>query len=150
MDRSFIDQNEVSRERLRSLVDSLTKQDLDKQLGEHWTVGVGLAHLAFWDRQWLTKLQEWEHTGIVSIPPVSQQRDLLSALNDGMLPWWREVSSDFIRLEVIAAAEAMDARVAKLPDFLVEAIMVARPGTLFRGGHRGQHLGEIESTLGKM
>jgi hypothetical protein len=101
-------------------------------------------HLAFWDRQWLAKLEEWERTGVVVVPPL---RDVINGINDGMLPWWRSIAPAQVRHEVVAAAEAMDAKVASLPQHLLEAILADRPRTLIRATHRREHLGEIERAL---
>jgi hypothetical protein len=149
VERSFVHENEISRKRLRGLVESLTESDMNQPLGQHWTVAIGLAHLAFWDRQWLFKFQEWERTGKVLIPDVAHQRDLFSALNDGMLPWWRAIAPEQIRFEVLAAAEAADEQATKLRDSVVEAILTKRPRTLIRAVHRNDHLSEIEACLSK-
>jgi hypothetical protein len=103
-------------------------------------------HLAFWDRQWLSKLEEWERTGVVVMPPL---RDIINSINDGMLPWWRSIAPAQIRHEVIAAAEAMDAKIVSLPVHLHEAIFAECPRTLVRAIHRGEHLDEIERALGR-
>ena len=50
MERSYIQENEASRKRLRSLVESLSDSEMLAPMGQHWTIGVGLMHLAFWDR----------------------------------------------------------------------------------------------------
>jgi len=42
--------NARSVDRLRQLVDRLDDRAMGRDLGEGWTVGVALAHLAFWDR----------------------------------------------------------------------------------------------------
>jgi len=47
MDRSFIEQNRASTERIRRLVSELSDKQLQHSVGEHWTVAVALAHLAF-------------------------------------------------------------------------------------------------------
>jgi hypothetical protein len=49
MDRSYVTENVAERARLKAVVDRLTDADLARSMSEHWTVGVGLMHLAFWD-----------------------------------------------------------------------------------------------------
>jgi uncharacterized damage-inducible protein DinB len=144
MNRSYLDENDASRARVQAFVASLSDEDMTRQVGAHWTVGTGLMHLAFWDRQWLAKLEEWERTGVVVVPPL---RDVINGINDGMLPWWRSIAPAQVRHEVVAAAEAMDAKVASLPQHLLEAILADRPRTLIRATHRREHLGEIERAL---
>ena len=149
MEYPFVPENTASRERLLPFVASLTSDDLRQPLGEHWTVSIGLLHLAFWDRQWLLKFQEWERTGTVVIPAASRQLDLVAALNDGMLGWWRDVAPEQARIEIVSAAEAIDEVAAKLSPPTVEAILAARPRTLVRAVHRREHLNEIATALGR-
>src|SRR5260370_29927745 len=58
----------AERARLKAFVSRLSDDALACPVGAHWTVGVGLAHLAFWDRLWLAKFDEWERTGGVVAP----------------------------------------------------------------------------------
>ena len=83
MDRSYVAENDAARERLRALVARSTDDDLACPLGQHWTVSVGLAHLAFWDRLWLAKFEEWERTGGVKMPPADTEGNP-AAMNDAM------------------------------------------------------------------
>src|SRR5712691_8344885 len=146
MNQSYTYENEASRARVQDFVASLNAEDMTRPVGIHWTVSIGLMHLAFWDRQWLAKLEEWERTGVVLIPPL---RDVINGINDGLLPWWRSIAPAQVRYEVIAAAEAMDAKVASLPQHLLEVILAERPRTLVRATHRQEHLDEIERALGR-
>jgi hypothetical protein len=50
MDQSYIAENNAERTRLQALVARLTDADPAQATSEDWTVGVGLLHLAFWDR----------------------------------------------------------------------------------------------------
>jgi uncharacterized damage-inducible protein DinB len=144
MNRSFIDENNVSRAKVQGFVHRLSDEDMKRPVGAHWTVGIGLMHLAFWDRQWLAKLEEWERTGVVLVPPL---RDVINGINDGMLPWWRSIAPAQVRHEVVAAAEAMDAKIASMSQQLLEVILAERPRTLLRATHRREHLDEIERAL---
>lgn len=144
MDRSYVAENDAERARLQALVARLTDTDMARPMSEEWTVGVGLLHLAFWDRLSLSKFEEWERTGEVQIPPM---RDMVDGINNAMLPWWRTVAPAQIRHEVIAAAEAVDHKAETLPAPIIEAILAARPRSLTRAIHRRQHLDQIERAL---
>jgi uncharacterized damage-inducible protein DinB len=144
MGRSYATENDAQRARLKAFVAGLSDATIARSIGHGWTVGVGLAHLAFWDRLWLTKFEEWERTGVVRIPPVE---NFVNGINDGMLPWWQAIAPAQIKYEVIAAAETVDSKAESLPEALVEAILAARPRTLVRATHRRQHLDEIERVL---
>lgn len=146
MNRSYVAENQAGRQRLKALVARLSDADMARRLGQHWTVSVGLVHLAFWDRLWLAKFEEWERTGVVEMPPVNTGGNP-AAINDAMLSWWRTISPSQVRYEVIAAAEAVDSKAERLPQSIVEAILAVRPRTLIRGIHRREHLDEIERGL---
>jgi len=146
MNPTDIHENDASRARVRDFVAGLSDDEMARPVGAHWTVAVGLMHLAFWDRQWQAKLEEWERTGIVLIPSLA---DVINVINDGMLPWWRTIAPAQVRHEVVAAMEAMDAKVATLLPPIAEAILAERPRTLIRATHRREHLAEIERALGR-
>jgi hypothetical protein len=146
MNSSYKDDNDTSRAWVKDFVAGLSDEDMTHPVGEHWTVAVGLIHLAFWDRQWCAKLDEWERTGEVLVPPL---REEYNGINDGMLPWWRNISPAQVRHEVIAAMEAMDEKIAGLPQFVVDIILAKRPRTIQRTVHRHEHVGEIQRALGR-
>ena len=144
MDKSYAAENEAELARLKTFVGRLSDAGMARPVGAHWTVGVGLAHLAFWDRLWLAKFDEWERTGVVVVPQVET---FVNGMNDGMLPWWRSIAPAQVRQEVIAAAEAADDKARRLPVALVEAVLATRPRTIRRAVHRRQHLDELERAV---
>jgi acyl-homoserine lactone acylase PvdQ len=122
-------ENDAGRARLEAMIASLSDEDLGRPIGDGgWTVGVGLMHLAFWDRNWLAKFEEWERTGVVKIPDVAYTRDLFNGINDAMAYWWRSAAPAQVRHEVLAAAEAIDAKAGTLSEPVVAAILAERPG----------------------
>jgi hypothetical protein len=147
MDRTYVTESEEARGRLEGLVARLADTDMSRPLGPDWTVSSALMHLAFWDRQWLLKLEEWEQTGQVHLPPVA---DITDGANRGMLPWWRTFTPAKVRQEVLAAAEAMDRKAAMIPEPLAEVILATRPRTLNRSVHRREHSEEIEQVLSEL
>jgi len=64
-------------------------------------------------------------------------------MDDGLLPWWLTIAPVQVRHEVIAAAEAVDNKAARLPEAVVEALIAVRPRTIIRAIHRRQHLEDI-------
>jgi Mycothiol maleylpyruvate isomerase N-terminal domain len=149
MERSYCAENDEGRARIQALLASLTDEDLSRPVGPDWTVGVGLMHLAFWDRQWLSKFEEWERLGEVIVPAETRSLPLFNIINAAMLPWWRGISPAQVRHEVLAAAEAIDDKVASLSHSMIEAILATRPCTLVRATHRREHLDEIDNALGR-
>jgi len=144
--RSYVAANDAARHELSSFVARLTEEQLAQPVGEHWTVSIALAHLAFLDRLWCAKYDEWERTGVVELPDLSLTT--VGAMNDGMLPWWRSIAPSQATHEVLAAAGAVDRRAAALPQALVDAILAVRPRTLLRAMHRRETLAEINRALG--
>jgi hypothetical protein len=144
MDRSYVAENDAERARLKAVVDRLTDADLARLMSEEWTIGAGLLHLAFWDGLSLSKFEEWERTGEDQSPPM---RDLVLAINQVMLPWWRTIAPAQIRHAVVVAAEAVDHKAETLPVPIIEAILAVRPRSLTRAVHRRQHLDQIERAL---
>ena len=144
MSRSYVAENDAARARLKAFVRGVSDGTMARAIGHGWTVGAALAHLAFWDRLWLAKFDEFERTGAVRIPPVE---GFVNGMNDGMRPWWLSIAPGEVRHEVVAAAEAVDRKAESLPDGLVEAILSARARTLVRAVHRRQHLDEIDRAL---
>jgi hypothetical protein len=153
-DRSFVAENREEREHLQSLVAKLNDTDMARPLSNGWTVAAVLAHLAFWDRQWLEKFVDWERTGTVRIPlegyhtgpgPVAQA----DAINDALLPRWLARDVAQVRQDVLAAAEAVDRATESLSEPVLEQILATRPRTVVRAVHRREHLAEIERGLGR-
>jgi hypothetical protein len=143
MDRSYVAENAAERARLKACVVRLSNDEMARPISPTWTIGVALAHLAFVDRLWLAKFEEWERTGEVAMPPGG----LFNRINDAMLPWWRSMAPVHVEHEVMAAAEAVDRKAESLPEPLVEAILAVRPQALIRAVHRRAHLDTIERTL---
>jgi hypothetical protein len=144
MDRTYVSANDSERMRLNALVAGLSDEELSLPVSAKWTVGVALLHLAFWDRLWLAKFEEWERTGTVQLPQIG---DAVNGINDGMLVWWRSIAPAHVKYEVMAAAEAVDSKAANLPAPIVEAVMAVRPRTLTRAIHRREHLDKVEQAL---
>ena len=126
VDGSFVVNYRVERDRIRTLVATLSEADMAREVGDGWTVAALLAHMAFWDRMWLRKFEAWERSGTVGSrqggPPFR-----VDALNAAMLPWWLAMESDEVRHEVVAAADAVDRQVESLTDQVLEQILAARP-----------------------
>lgn len=145
LSRQRADYNALNRqqtERLKSLR-RLSDADLARPVGEHWTVGVALAHLAYFDKRALGALEAWRRHGV----RLELWVDAEAAVNDIRLPIWREVPPRAALEDAIRAAEALDALLASLTPEEVEAVRAERWAVLFRCRHRDAHLTEIEQAL---
>jgi hypothetical protein len=134
--------NRASTTRIRAL-GALGDEAMATRVGEHWTVSVALAHLAFWDLRALDVLDRTERAGAVEAP------ELDPVVNDLALASWSAIPPrEALRLAV-EAAEAMDARVAAYPPELVAAVEAVNERWIRRSLHRDPHLDEVDGALGR-
>ena len=139
LDQSFIDLNRASTNRIRALAAGLTAAELQHPVGEHWTVAIAFAHLAFWDRRVLDLLDRTEQAGKLVIPEIDV------SVNDLSLPIWAAVPPRAAARLAIEAAETLDQRLASFPPALLEEIYAQRDRWVVRALHRNEHLDEIEA-----
>src|SRR5689334_21143027 len=104
MDRSYVELNHASRERIHTLAARLSDDEMQTKVGEHWTVAVVFAHLAFWDRRVLYVLDMTEKDGTLFIPEI----DIF--VNDLSLPLWAAIPPREAARIVIETAETLDKR----------------------------------------
>ena len=136
MDRSFVELNRTSREQMRSLADHLTDEQMLTRVGEHWTVGIVYAHIAWWDRRVIYVLDMTEKNGKLFIPEI----DIF--VNDLSLPLWAAVPPrEAVRI-AMENAEVLDKRLEDYPLALLEDIYNYNKRWVIRALHRGEHLDE--------
>jgi hypothetical protein len=141
MDRSFVEENHRSTERIRGLAARLSDDELQHPVGEHWTVAIALAHLAFWDRRVLYCLDMTEAEGKLFAPEMN------IFVNDLSLPLWAAIPPRKAAEIAIETAETLDARLAHFPPGLLEEIYNYNRRWVMRSLHRGQHLDEVDTAL---
>ncbi len=140
VDRSFVEKNRASRERIRQF-SSLSDEQLCTPVGEHWTVAIVLAHLAFWDRRVMLVLDRTEQDRKVFIP------NLDTLVNDIALPLWAAIPPWEAARLAVETAEALDPRLESYPPDLLEEIYSYNPRWVDRSLHRNEHLNEAEQAL---
>ena len=141
LDSSYAERNRASIERMRSLAASLTDEELQHPVGEHWTVAIVYAHLAWWDRRVMYVLDMTEESGELFIPEI----DIF--VNDLSLPLWAAVPPRRAVEIALDEAEKLDRRLAAYPRQLLELFYDYNPRWVVRALHRGEHLGEAEAAL---
>ena len=140
-DRSYVAKNDNERARLKALVARASDADLAKPMPAGWTVASVLGHLAFWDQRVLELLSAWER-GVE--PPPYHEGDV-DWINDAGKPFLLALPPRKAADLAVAIAEAVDRKVAALPDDAVaKNIAVGSPMNLDRSHHRKEHLDEIE------
>ena len=140
-DRTFIERNHASTERIRTLAERLSDEQLLLPAGEHWTAAVALVHLAFWDMRTLDLLNNTEREGKLSAPDVDV------SVNDFALPLWKAVLPRKAIQLAIESAEALDNKLEGFPPALLEEVRAARERWVDRSLHRNEHLDEIDAAL---
>jgi hypothetical protein len=146
-DRSYVAENEASLARMRSLVESMSDDELAEPMPADWTVAGVLAHLAFWDQRVTTLVDRWGPDGNGTPPnsPGSYEEEAVDWINDAAKPMILALPPRVAAQVAVDAAAAADARVAGLSDEL----LAENEGTgLYinpdRSDHRSEHLDEIE------
>ncbi len=154
--------NQRSLAELRDLVERLTDERFPLGLGGGWTVGAGLAHVAFWDRYAVALLDKWMSDGFRPISPYMfavgqseagsvQAGDFMSDfVNRASLPAWASLTAAWVRAEVVSAAEEANRCVAAVPADLIDAIVAGGAiRVLDRSLHRGEHLRQLAAVLAR-
>ncbi len=140
LDPEIRDANRAATERIRSLAGRLTDDELRQPVGDHWTVAITLAHLAFWDLRALDAISR-EAAGSGPAPNVDV------VVNDLSLAIWAAIPPrEAVRLS-IESAEALDAQIESLPDAVTAAVLGANPRWIRRSLHRNEHLDEAEAAI---
>src|SRR5262249_1493225 len=143
----YIALNDAARSRLRALVTRLSDADLARAMPAGWTVAAVLAHVAFWDQRILVLLERWEQTPS-AVPREINEADV-GWVNDAAKPHFLAMPPGRAAELALAIAEAVDAKVAALPDDLLARNEAAgSPLLMTRATHRREHLDEIEHALG--
>ena len=141
LDQSFIECNRASTSRIRALATRLTDEELQHPVGEHWTVAIALAHLAFWDKRVMHVLDMTERNGRLCAPEI----DIV--VNDLSLPLWAAIPPREAARIAIETAEALDTRLEGFPSALIEEIYAHNKRWVVRALHRNEHLDDIDVAL---
>ena len=142
VEKSIISGNKAQTQRLKKLLE--TNPDLSLSLGAGWTVGVALAHMAFWDRRVARLLKRWQDEGAL---PDGVDSGLL---NEVLLPEWQSLDPKKAAALAVQAAQDGDAAIENAdPDKADAIVMMGYQNLLDRSRHRREHLDQIENALGK-
>ena len=141
LDPSYNDLNRASTERIKKLAASLTDEEMQTRVGEHWTVAIALAHLAWWDRRVMYVLDRSAQDGKLFIPEI----DIF--VNDLSLPLWAAIPPrEAARISIETSAD-LDARLEIYSPNLLEEIYNYNKRWVVRALHRNEHLDEVDAAL---
>jgi len=141
LDASYKEQNRLSRARIHALADRLSDEEMQTKVGEHWTVGIVFAHLAWWDRRVMYVLDMTEKNGKLFIPEI----DIF--VNDLSLPLWAAVPPREAARIAIETSETLDKRLEEYDAALLEEIFNYNKRWVIRALHRNEHLDEADAAL---
>ena len=148
-DRAYVEANRDATADLRTLVASLSDEDLAADLGGGWTASMALAHLAFWD-EW--HVARWVHAaGSGLLAPPAADDLITNRANEALETTWRALSPRAAVELVLGAADAVDAYTADLSDASLDAAR-GRDGSRWfeRSPHRREHIDQISRALGRL
>jgi hypothetical protein len=142
----FIAENAASFASLRALVDRLSDEDLNRPLGDGWTVAAALAHLAFWDQRAVTLSAHPER-----LPAVSRlSSEEIDSINEAVHALCLAIPPRAAAYLSLASAEAADRAMAALSPESIEGVKAAgMPFNLSRALHRRDHIEQIERRLAR-
>jgi len=141
LDPTYIEQNRASTERIRALIARLSDEEMQTKVGEHWTVSVALAHLAWWDRRVMYVLDMTEKDNKLFIPEI----DIF--VNDLSLPLWAVIPPRDAARICIETSETLDKRLEEYSRELLEKIYNYNKRWVIRALHRNEHLDEVDAAL---
>ena len=141
LDLTYKEQNRASTERIRALVGRLTDDEMQTKVGEHWTVSIALAHLAWWDRRVMYVLDMTERDGKLFVPEI----DIF--VNDLSLPLWAVIPPRDAARICIETSEALDKQLEEYSPVLLEEIFNYNKRWVIRALHRNEHLDEVDEAL---
>lgn len=141
LDTSYIELNRASTERIRKMA-QLSEEKMRTKVGEHWTVGIVFAHLAWWDRRVMYVLDMTGKENKLFIPEI----DVF--VNDLSLPLWAVVPPLEAARIAIETAELLDKRLENYSPALLEEIYNHNKRWVVRALHRNEHLDEADAALG--
>lgn len=147
-DRSYIQKNDLERERLRVLVTGLSDDELRRKVNEHWTVAGIFGHLAFWDARAYELMRKAERGE--AFTDSDQEPPDPTWLNDSTRGLIHAIPPRAVAELALQQAEDTDGLAASLSDELLARMWPTderSPVSVVRAGHRAEHLDEIARVL---
>lgn len=142
MVNAYSDNNACELDRLISLAERLTDEELITPLSSGWTVSGILAHLAFWDLRAMTLLRKWTQDGI-GPSPID-----VDIVNEAMREHCTAIAPQASVHLAVSSAVAIDTEIDQLDaETLREVETNGQTVHLDRATHRHMHLDQIEEAL---
>jgi Mycothiol maleylpyruvate isomerase N-terminal domain len=142
VDRSYIEANRASLDRMRTLVETATDDDLRTEMPAGWTASAVLGHLAFWDERVTVILDMLEQ----GVKPSPYDEESVDWINDTAKRFLLAMEPRALAEMALVIAAATDERLAGLPDERLSEVTQLWC-TQERWRDRNEHLDEIDQAL---
>jgi DinB family protein len=135
--------NRAARERLAVVIARVGERDVTADGG--WTAAGLLAHLAFWDRLAVARLERHLREGE---PPVFAADAVTDLTNAAGMRQWKDTPPRVAGAQAREAAAEIDRLIEGLPADKLEGLKtLGRSFLIDRSEHRKEHLDQIERAL---
>ena len=135
--------NRAARERLAAVVARVGERDVAIDGG--WTAAGLLAHLAFWDRLAVARLEKHLREGE---PPIFATDGVTDLTNAAGMRQWKDTPLRVAGSQARDAAAEIDRLIETLPSDKLEGLKaLGRSFLIDRSEHRKEHLDQIERAL---
>jgi hypothetical protein len=135
--------NRAARERLAAVIARVGERNVTVDGG--WTAAAVLAHLAFWDRLAVARLERHLREGE---PPVFAADAVTDLTNEAGMRQWKDTPAGVAGTQAREAAAAIDRLIETLPSDKLEGLKaLGRSFLIDRSAHRKEHLDQIERAL---
>jgi hypothetical protein len=144
----YVVENRRELDRMRSIVERLSDEELRRPVNDSWTVAAVLGHIAFWDGRALALIEKL--SGGVPFTPSDDEPEDVDWINDASRPLIHAIPAGEAARLAVQIAEETDQRVASLAPELAGRAWPLNPESplnLSRADHRGEHLDEVEAAL---
>jgi hypothetical protein len=142
VDRSYVEANRASLDRMRMFVETATDEDLRTEMPAGWIVSAVLGHLAFWDERVTVILDMLER----GVKPSPYDEEAVDWINDTAKRFLLAMEPRALAEMAIVIAAATDERLARLPDERLTEVTQLWC-TQERWRDRTEHLDEIDQAL---
>jgi hypothetical protein len=142
IDRSYVDANRASLDRMRAFVERASDDDLRTVMPAGWTVGAVLGHLAFWDERVTVILDMLER----GVKPSPYDEEAVDWINDTAKRFLLAMEPRALAEMALEIAAQTDERLAGLSDDRL-AEVTQLWCTQERWRDRTEHLDEIDQAL---
>lgn len=131
--------NRESTERMRTIINRLSDEELSKSVGSDWTISITFAHLALWDQRVILVIESAHKNNKLHAPFYDHQ------LNDILTPTLSAIPVREAASMAIATAEKLDHELEECSLQLIEEMKEVNERLIDRSIHRNLHLDEIEN-----